>query len=870
MGLPHFSAFFQTVPGRHLVLLPDRPAYTIVAANSAYAQALHTEPDELVGRALCEAVGDTHQLRASLDRVLAAKTKDAMPVQKHRIVRPPDGGGGFEERYWAVVNSPLLGEDGQVQFIVHSAEDAADHPQTHRGVEQDLRLMEARFSLAFDLAPVGMVLLSPEGHIATVNQAFLDMLGYTREEIGAGNSARFTHPDDRELTRNFFASLREGPHTTGAIEKRYFRKNGELLWTKASATMRRDDQGAPIQVIAMVEDITARKQAEARYRFLAETIPQMVWTATPDGMLDYVNGQGCAYFDVAQQALLGAGWLQWVHPEERAEAVKRWSQSLKTGEPYEGSFRLKRGSDQSWRCHIVRARAHAGEQGDIVQWFGTCTDIEEEKVAEAHLLQQWHTFDTALSHTPDFTYIFDLEGRFTYVNRALLSLWQKPLEEAVGKNFFELDYPPALAGKLQRQIQQVIETKDTVRDQTPFTGPSGETRHYDYIFVPIFAPDGHVEAVAGSTRDITEREQLQTALIDSEERLRGIFAQAPVAIVVFRGPDFVVELANPPYQALLPGRELVGRPFAESVPELGQHVWNALNSVFETGHAFIANDFLSPYDSDLDGIPEDHWFNVVYHPLKEPGGRISGVVAVLTEVTAQVRDRQNLERANKELEEFAHVSSHDLQEPLRMVNIYTQLLIKRCFASDETAMQYAQFISGGVKRMEELIRDLLSYSQAIHVDGEPAVSADLSQSLAEALQVLKSHIEEIDATVTAAPLPLVHGDTTQLAHVFQNLLSNSLKYRKKDVVPSVHISAELTADRCIVSVTDNGIGFEAQYEKRIFGLFKRLHKDEYPGTGLGLAICQRIVERYGGRMWAEGKPGVGATFFFDLPRVHVP
>ena len=204
-----------------------------------------------------------------------------------------------------------------------------------------------------------------------------------------------------------------------------------------------------------------------------------------------------------------------------------------------------------------------------------------------------------------------------------------------------------------------------------------------------------------------------------------------------------------------------------------------------------------------------------------------------------------------------------------MVNIYTELLLERSLTADQTAIRYGGFISSGVKRMEELIRDLLAYSHTIHVEGDPAGSAELEKSLEEALQILKSHIEETGATITAGPLPAVRGDTTQLAHVFQNLLSNSLKYRKTEGTPRIHISAELTRDRCIVSVTDNGIGFQNQYADRIFGLFKRLHKDEYPGTGLGLAICKRIVERYGGRMWAEGRPQEGATIYFELPRLEV-
>ncbi len=219
---------------------------------------------------------------------------------------------------------------------------------------------EGSFALAFAQAPIGMALLTPEGRIVEVNQAFSNMLGYSPEELTSGDSSPFTHPEDAGPTRNFFALLREGRASRGRIEKRYIRKDGELVWASASATMRRDEHGRPAQVVAIVEDITARKRAETRYRFLAESIPQMVWTATPDGMIDYVNGRCTSYFGAPEEALLGAGWLEWVHPDERDAVRERWNQSLVTGEPYEMALRAKRGRDGSWRWHLVRALPLAG------------------------------------------------------------------------------------------------------------------------------------------------------------------------------------------------------------------------------------------------------------------------------------------------------------------------------------------------------------------------------------------------------------------------------------------------------------------------------------------------------------------------------
>ena len=351
-------------------------------------------------------------------------------------------------------------------------------------------------------------------------------------------------------------------------------------------------------------------------------------------------------------------------------------------------------------------------------------------------------------------------------------------------------------------------------------------------------------------------------------------------------------------------RESQFRTLAESIPHLA---WMA----DETGHIVWYNrrwyDYTGATFEDMQGwgwqavhhpsvLPQvlDQWthsistgepFQMIF-PLKgangdfrefltrvEPVRDHQGVVVrwfgTNTDITEQRKTEEQLRKMNRELEEFAYVASHDLQEPLRMVNIYTQLLLRRYVGEQPEAQEYAGLIRQGVKRMEALIRDLLTFSQTVHQDDAPAGVADLSASLTIALADLSSRIEECGASIEAEPLPAVRGDSAQLAHVFQNLLSNALKYRQKDLPVKIQISAKADGSQWIVSVRDNGIGFEPQYATRIFGLFKRLHKDEYAGTGLGLAICQRIVERYGGRMWAEAKPGEGATFFFALPRAEL-
>jgi PAS domain S-box-containing protein len=264
-------------------------------------------------------------------------------------------------------------------------------------------------------------------------------------------------------------------------------------------------------------------------------------------------------------------------------------------------------------------------------------------------------------------------------------------------------------------------------------------------------------------------------------------------------------------------------------------------------------------------------------PYRDSNGNIIGIIGFAIDITERKQAEEvldftmkELERSNKELEQFAYVASHDLQEPLRMVASFTQLLeMQYKDKLDEDAIEYISFAVDGAKRMQSLISDLLAYSRVTSYAGE-FEEVDLNKVIEEVLFNLEIVIEENNAVITNETLLKISADYSQMVQVFQNIIGNALKYRSKKT-PKIHISSRKEDDKWLFSVKDNGIGIDPEYSEKIFQIFRRLHtREEYEGTGIGLAITKRIIERHGGKIWVESEPGNGSVFFFTIPKNKIP
>jgi light-regulated signal transduction histidine kinase (bacteriophytochrome) len=264
------------------------------------------------------------------------------------------------------------------------------------------------------------------------------------------------------------------------------------------------------------------------------------------------------------------------------------------------------------------------------------------------------------------------------------------------------------------------------------------------------------------------------------------------------------------------------------------------------------------------------WFLSRARPIRDQDGKIIRWFGTNTDITEQLETQQELRRANQDLEQFAFSASHDLQEPLRTMTIYSQLLQRRYGSKlDAEAEGLLNRVVDGSHRMSELVSDLLAYLHAASLDNVLTDPLDPESVLKEVLSSLNTLIRESHAEVTHDELPLVAVNQTHLHQLLQNLVGNALKYRKDKESPHVHISATSVGQFQQFIVKDNGIGIAPQFHKQVFAVFKRLHpKDgKYSGTGIGLALCQRIVERYGGRIWLESRPDQGTSVYFTVPAV---
>jgi PAS domain S-box-containing protein len=490
------------------------------------------------------------------------------------------------------------------------------------------------------------------------------------------------------------------------------------------------------------------------------------------------------------------------------------------------------------------ARATRAAKGDVI-------NVVREPFISGHIVSE-EIVRLAVETFPTAMVVTDAGGRIVLVNAEVERLFGYHREELVGKQV-ELFAPAAIAADGDLHILR----KD------------GAELPVEIRANPISTAEGTM--VLSAVVDISERRRTEAALHRYAEREQLFFAlvESSDDAIVTKTLDGVITSWNQAAERLFgfSAQEAIGKSIDIIVPdELRDDVRMILDRIGR-------NEKVDHHDTiriSKDGRRIDVSLSV--SPVKSATGHIVGAAKVARDITVKKRDQQaltmrseELQRSNADLEQFAYVASHDLQEPLRMVSTYTQLLSEHYSGTlDEKARKYMNYSLDGSRRMLQLIKDLLAYSR-VGTEGKTLGPISSKIVVKNVLDGLKIAIEESHAKIVCGNLPPVHADKVQLAQVFQNLVGNALKFRGERL-PHIRIGAEQNNGRWTFRVEDNGIGIAKQYSEVVFQMFQRLHeRDRYDGSGIGLAITKKIVERHGGRIWFQSEPGKGCTFYFTMP-----
>ena len=609
------------------------------------------------------------------------------------------------------------------------------------------------------------------------------------------------------------------------------------------------------------------RDREKRFRTVAAFSYDWEYWLGPDGSLLYISpscvritGYSPEEF-IANQTLIDTI----VHPEDQ-EVVSKHQHEIRE-EPYTDSMDYRiitRSGDEKWISHSCQAVY--GSSGEWLGRRGSNRDVSESKRAEREIIQQGKFFRTIIDTLPNLVCVRDVNGCYIMVNRATADFFGATSEEMLGRQISDFILNPQDAEQFQVGDKQVIAGQKVITSEVCYTSPDGRKCWFATTKVPLVQPDNTTYIFEVAT-DITEIKQATDELARSEERFSKAFHASPLPTIVSRISDAIILDINQRCLDLTgySHQEMIGHTLVELgilIPQDQEHLWRMLKKRGSVSDAEIT--IQTQYGEKRDGLA---WLELI-----EIGGEIC-LLSKFYDITGRKRTEEmlahtvaELGRSNKELEHFAYVASHDLQEPLRKITSFIDLL-ERQYKNQlgENADEYIERVVDGADRMQRLITDLLEYSRV--GQGEISLTQiDLEAVLSRVLSNLGTEIEENGAVITHDPLPTVQANESLVDRLLQNLIGNAIKFRREEA-PHVHISTEQKGGEWRFSIRDNGIGIDPENIGKIFMLFQRVHsREEYPGTGIGLAICKKIVQRHGGRIWVESQPGQGSTFFLTLPK----
>jgi PAS domain S-box-containing protein len=626
-------------------------------------------------------------------------------------------------------------------------------------------------------------------------------------------------------------------------------------------------------------------ESDSLHREMSESFPYGLWMSDPAGSLIFISDSFLALTECTVDQARSGEWRKRIATEDSESYAESWSRSLRTGEPWEHEFQIL-GPDGEYHHVLSRGRPILSHKGDILAWAGINLDVDERKRQEQHIARlasgeemRRRQSEAILNSMTQALVMYDLKCGIITMNPAGQAL----------HGFNQSDMPLSADLLKASHVLSNSEGQELVFDEWPLMiaargrtvsgvevnvhrRGAGEFWIANCSGAPVLDGSGEVRFAVSVLQDVTEQKLAERALRASEERFRLLSETIPN----------LVWTATPEGRAVYMSRQWLEYTGQSAEDAAG---WGWMTALHPDDREPTVKRWIEavssrrPYEATYrlqrnDG--EFRWHIARGFALISSTGEPLHWFGTSTDIQEQKDIEEELrktnalfKRSNEDLQHFAFAISHDLQEPLRMVSGFAEVLARRLGEQlTPDIADYVEYITDNTTRMQQMISDLLMYSRVTHGDGADASQCAESQPALEwAVGNLTKAIEESGAVIVGSALPAVAVDFGRVTQLFQNLLSNSIKYRSDRPV-HIEIRAEDCGDKWKFCVADNGIGIGPEYHERIFGVFKRLHGREVPGTGIGLALCRRIVERYGGRIWIDSNPGEGARFYFTLPKAE--
>jgi PAS domain S-box-containing protein len=882
--------FLRAIPGEYLILDNN---LIIQTASDDYLKATGTTFTDIVGHYVFDIFPDNPELpginkveniRERMLQVVNTGQPNRFAMLRYDI---PGPNGTFDQRYWDIVDTPVLNNRNEVVGIIHHTTDVSQQVKEREEAKRNEELIRVVTQTVNDVVWDWNLLTDEIWWSAGFNTKF----GYAAHEMEPTIASWYSriHPDDLDRIRQEIQYAIENGDALWSDVYRFRIKNAGYAEILDRGAILRDNQGKPYRMIGAMVDITANKvaekeamESEARLRSVMESMPQMAWAANPDGEVYYYNQQWPKFIGVSLEELYEKGWSQFMHPDDLVRSMEYWKHCRKTGEDIEIEHRYLKAPENEYKWFLTRGVAIRNSEGKVVSWTGTCTYIDDQKRITQKLQEQEEKIQRVLSQAPaHFCLVKGKDQLIDFASPGMKQLFGN--RECVGYPLARA-WPELAVQGFTNTIREVYEAgKPQFFWETPVKvdrkNSGGLTEAYfNFTYQPFLDLDDRIEGVLILAIEVTEQVLAKRAALKLSEEL--LEEKERFQFLADTIPQLVWTTDPTGYHTYFNQRWIDYTGYDVKASQ-GTEIWNHLlhpedqeRARKRWQHSLDTGEFFEIEYRFKSKEGTYRWFLGQAVPMRNAKGEIYKWFGTCTDIEEQkqwqqemIKTNEDLKKANADLDSFVYTASHDLKLPIiSMSRIFTELTKSATFA-DPDAEKLIGMFQRSLNQINATIRDLADIVKVQKNAGQNLEFLSLEKITDEVKLSIQDMIRDSGAKITTdfSGAPEVYFSHVNLKSVIYNLLSNAIKYRSPKRTPEVYLRSVIENKCVVITVQDNGLGINLERHKdKLFQMFKRFHS-HVPGSGIGLYIVNRIVNNQGGTIAIESEVGHGTTFRIALP-----